>query len=78
MPIAVTWGHAIHFWSYHIAESGIPRQTLLQALMSFDLFGCYLDTLGPKMERECRDTIKRLAFPSRPRPTAISKIAENL
>ena len=49
-----------------MSESGIPRKTLLQALMSFDLFGCYLDTLRPEeMEPECRDTIKRVAFPSR-------------
>ena len=46
--------------------------------MSFDLFGCYLDTLGPEeMEPECRDTIKRIAFPSRP-DTLVSKIGGKL
>ena len=43
--------------------------------MTFDLFGCYLDTLTlEEMEPECRDTIKRVVFPS----TVISKLAENL
>ena len=67
-------------------ESGIPRGTLLEALMSFDLFACYLDTLGPEdMGSECRDTIKRVAFPSKPGTlqswkllAVISKIAEML
>ena len=46
--------------------------------MSFDLFGCYLDTLGPKeMEPECRDTLKRVAFPSRP-GTVVSNIGDKL
>jgi len=46
--------------------------------MSFDLFACYLDTLGPeKMESECRNTIKRVAFPSKP-ATVIAKIAKKL
>jgi len=46
--------------------------------MSFDLFACYLDTLGPIiMKSECQDTIKRLAFPSKP-ATVISRIAEKL
>ena len=51
---------------------------LLQALLSFDLFACYLNTLGFKVGSECqaRDTIKRVAFPSR--PTLISKITEKL
>ena len=52
-----------------MTESGNPRQTLLQTLLSFDLLGCYLDALGPKeMEPECRDTLKRVAFPSKPDP----------
>ena len=45
--------------------------------MTFDLFGCYLDTLtAGEMELECRDTIKRVAFPSR-HSILISKL-ENL
>ena len=77
-PIAVTWGYATLCWTRLVTESGSPRQTLLQALMSFDLFGCYLDTLGPKeMESECRDTLKRVAFPSRP-DTVVSKTADEL
>jgi len=46
--------------------------------MSFDLFACYLDTLGPeKMETECRNTLKRVAFPSKP-ATVIAKISKKL
>ena len=74
MPNAVIWGLATLSWTRLMSESGIPRKTLLQALMSFDLFGCYLETLGPEeMESECRDTIKRVALPSRP-DTVVSKV----
>ena len=45
--------------------------------MSFDLFGCYLDTIRPEMKPECKDTIMRVAFPSR-HGTVISKHAEIL
>ena len=69
----VAWGYASFGWTYHVNKSGIPQQTLLRALMSFDLFACYLDTLGAEdMGSECRDTIKRVAFPSRP-ATVFSK-----
>ena len=77
MPNAVTWGYAILCWLFLVTESGIPQQTMLQALISFDLLACYLDALGPEMESECRDTIERLAIPSRP-ATVISMIAEKL
>jgi NACHT domain len=78
IPHVVTWGYATLCWTDLITNSGIPPQTLLQALLSFDLFGCYLDTLDPKkIDPECQDTINRLAFPSRP-DTVISKISENL
>ena len=76
-PNAVTWGYATLFWTGLVATSGIPKQTLLQALMSFDLFACYLNPLGFKIGSECLDTIKRVAFPSNP-ATVISKIAEKL
>ena len=75
---AVTWGYATLCWTRLVTKSGIPKQTLLQALMSFDLFGCYLDAPPPlRMEPECRDTIKRVVFYSR-HATVISKPAENL
>ena len=78
MPNAVTWGYATLCYTHHVTKSGIPQRTLLRALMSFDLFACYLDSLGPeKMGSECRDTVKRVAFPSRP-VTVISKVAEKL
>jgi hypothetical protein len=75
---AVTWAYATLCWTYHVnhaSNSGIPHRTLLQALMSFDLFACYLNRF--KMQSECQDTIKRVAFPPRP-ATVIFKIAENL
>jgi len=72
-----TWGYATLCWTHHVPLSKISQRNLLQALMSFDLFACYLDTLGPIMESKCRDTLKRLAFSSRP-STVISKIAEKL
>jgi hypothetical protein len=80
MSNAVTWGYAILCWTHHVdyaSDTGIPQRTLLQALISFDLFACYLNTLGFKMESECQDTIKRVVSsgPSRP-ATVISKIAE--
>ena len=81
---AVTWGYATLCWTGLVTESGIPRETALQALqlMSFDLFACYLDTLGAgnvEPESICRNTIKRVAFSSWPvNGTAISKIAKNL
>ena len=74
---AVTWGYATLCWTHLVTESGIPQQILLQSLMSFDLFACYVDILGPEMGSECRDTIKRVAFPSKP-ATVISKIVEKL
>ena len=78
MPNAVTWGYAIFCWTRLVTDSGIQGQAMLEALMSFDLFGCYLETLGPEeMESECRDTIKRVAFPSRP-DTVASIIADKL
>ena len=78
MPNAVTWGYATLCWTRLVIESRISRQTLLQALMSFDLLACHLDTLGPEnMEPECRDAIKRVAFSSRT-DTVISNIAEKL
>ena len=78
MPNAVTWGYATLCWTRLVTESGIPRQTLIQALMSFDLLSCYLDTMGlEEMEPECRDTIKRVAFSSWV-DTATSKIAKHL
>ena len=78
MPNSVTWVYAILCWTYHVTESGVPQRTLLQALMSFDLSACYLDVSGSQgIESECRDTIKRVAFPSKP-ATVISKIAEKL
>ena len=71
---AVTWGYATLCWTRLVTDSGIPGQALLKALMSFDLFGCYLETLGPEeMESECRDTIKRVALPSRP-DKVVSKV----
>ena len=77
-PNAVTWGYATIYWTDHVAESRIPQRTLLQALMSFDLFSCYLDTLDPEeMDPEYRNTIKRVVFPSR-LDIVISKIAEKL
>jgi hypothetical protein len=36
-----------------------------------------LNTLGPKMGYDCRETIKHVAFSSRP-ATVISKLAEKL
>ena len=78
MPNAVTWAYARLNWTYHVRESGIPQQTLLHALMSFDLFACYLGTFKPgQIEPQCRDTIKRVAFPSR-HGTVISKVAKDL
>ena len=78
MSNAVTWDYAIFCWTRHATASGTPERTLLQALMTFDLFGCCLDTFRPEeMEPECRDTIKRVVFPSR-HTTVISKLAENL
>ena len=78
MPNAVTWGYATLCWTHHVSKSGIPQRTLLQALLSFDLFACHLDTLCPRgMGSECRDTIKRVAFSSRP-GTVISKISKKL
>jgi hypothetical protein len=74
---AVTWGYATLCWTRYVkyaSKSEIPQRTLLQALMSFDLFACYLNTMGFKIESECQDTIKRVAFPSRP-AAVISKIA---
>ena len=73
-----TWCYSTLCWTHLVTESGIPQRKLLQALMSFDLFACYLNTLGPKeMGSECHDTIKRVAFPSRP-TTIFSKIAEKM
>ena len=76
---AVTWGFATLNWTCLVTKSGIPRQTLLQALMSFDLFGCYLVTLRPileQLEPECQDTIKRVAFSGH--ATLISKLVKKL
>jgi hypothetical protein len=78
MPNAVTWGYATLCWTHHVkyaSKSGVPQRRLLQALMSFDLFACYLNTMGFTVDSECQDTIKRVAFPSRP-ATVISKVAE--
>ena len=78
MPNAVTWGYATLSWTHHVNTSGIPQQRLLQALMSFDLFACYFVSLRPTdIEPECRDTIKRVALPSR-HATVISKLTEIL
>ena len=80
MPNAVTWGYATLRWTHHVNKSGIPQQRLLQALMSFDLVACYLILVRPEhtaMERECWDTIKRVAFPPR-HYTVISNHAKDL
>ena len=78
MVNAVTWHYATFSWTYHVNQLRMPHRTLLQAMMSFDLCACYLDALGPGyMESECRDTIERVAFPSRP-ATVFSKIAKKL
>ena len=75
MPNAVTWAYALLGWTHHVSESGITQRPLLQALVSFDLFACYLDTYA--IESEHRHIIKREVFPSRP-AIVIFKTAKNL
>ena len=78
MPNAVTWGYATLRWTHHVNKSGTPRQTLLQALITFDLCRCYLDTLTPVQTIPgCLETIERVAFPSR-QATVISKLEQNM
>ena len=77
MPHVVTWGYATLSWTHLVTKSGIPRQTLSQALMSFDLSGCYLNTLIFEMEPDFRDTVRRVALPSR-HASVISKLTEIL
>jgi len=75
---AVTWGYAVLYWTRHVTASGLPQQTLLQALVSFNIYACYVDALGlQRMEEDCRNTIKRVAFPAKP-ATALARIAENV
>ena len=70
-----TWGYATLFWDYHLTESGLPQQQLLQAFYMFDIFHCFVDTLGSnQMHEECRNTIKRVALPAR--VTVLEKIAQ--
>ena len=73
---AVTWGYAVFFWDDHFMGSGPPQDELLKALQSFNVFGCYIDTLGPqRMQEECWNTIKRVASP---RLSVLGKIAQKL
>jgi len=75
---AVTWGYATLYWTHHVTESGIPEQRLLRALACFGIYACYVDTLGPQlMEDECRNTIKRVAFPPKP-ATVIARFTQKL
>ena len=75
--IAVTWGYALFFWDDHFIGSGRPQRQLLQALQTFDVFGSYLDTLGPqRMQEECWNTIKRVAIPAK--VTILDKVAQKL
>ena len=56
--------------------SGPPQDELLKALQSFNVFGCYIDTLGPqRMQEECWNTVKRVASP---RVSVLGKIAKKL
>jgi hypothetical protein len=60
-----TWGYAILFWSSHLTSS--EPTSVFQALKNFDIFNCYVSTLGPqKMGQECWNTIQRVVFPNRP------------
>ncbi|KIM44060.1 hypothetical protein M413DRAFT_443122 [Hebeloma cylindrosporum] len=72
----LTWGYATLCWTHHVCKSGAPEQMVLEALMRFDILACYLNTL-PSMGTECRETIKRVAFPSKPH-TVMAKIAEKI
>jgi len=55
--------------------SGPPEDELLKALQSFDVFSSYVDTLGPRMQEGCWNTIKRVASP---RMSVLGKIAKIL
>jgi hypothetical protein len=73
----VTWGYALFFWDDHFIGSGPSQRNvqLLQALQNFDVFGSYLDTLGPqRMQEGCWNTIKSVAIPAR--VTILGKVAQ--
>jgi len=70
---AVTWGYAVFFWDDHFMGSGPPKDELLQALKKFDVFRCYVGTLGPQQMHEgFWNTIKRVTSPR------VCKIAKKL
>jgi len=77
--IAVTWGYALFFWDDHFIGSGPSQRNvqLLRALQNFDIFGSYLDTLGPQRTQEgCWNAIKSVAIPTR--VTILGKVAQKL
>jgi len=77
MLIAVTWAYSLFFLDDHLIGSGPPRKELLQAWKSFDIFGSYVDTLGPqRMQEECRNTIQRVVKPARVR--ILGRLGEKL